>query len=294
MKRITTITLALCLLTIISASAFATEIYPADVQENGSEIIRVYELGPDESPEDIPRSGFERGGLRYELTEIVRQETELADTVEHTETVTVDSATKELEEILPMLASTLDFVSEDGYAGTLLLDVSTIKTEVAGTTQQAYTMKTTREYPRLSANDTSLIPKTVTERGLTYALSNVDWRAGNLATVDYDELPEYYTAVATYAVSGSSTKVTGYTTTAEYRGEIVKQLQGKTRYTAYFEGTPLATPTPAQTPAPLIQIEPTLKAFNPIPFICVAGGVLILGAGGFVAYKKLKGKIRKF
>jgi cobalamin biosynthesis Mg chelatase CobN len=70
----------------------------------------------------------------------------------------------------------------------------------------------------------------------------VDWSAGNYVTVDYDTTPEYYTAVATYNATGTSTKVTGYVTTAEYTGTLAKLARGKTGYTAYFEGEEIRTP----------------------------------------------------
>jgi hypothetical protein len=151
-------------------------------------------------------------------------------------------------------------------------------------------MTTTREYPRLSSNDTSLLPKTVTERGLTYTLESVDWRSGNNETVDYGEFPEYYTAIAAYKTSGTSTKVTDYVTTAEYRGEIIRTSPGKIRYTAHFAGTPLSTPTPSAAPAAPVEAPKT--AFNPAPVLIAAGAVALLGCGGFLVYRKLK--IRKF
>jgi hypothetical protein len=290
-----TIIITLCLFSALSgASAFAAELYPVEVQENGTEFVRIYELGPKESAEDIPREAFERGGNRYELTEIIKQEMELADTVQHSETVTIDTATKELEEILPLLAPTMDFVSEDGYSGILLLDVAGIVTEASGTKQSAYTLTISREYPHMTSNDTSLLPKTVTERELTYTLTNVDWKSRNSETVDYDTLPEYYTAIANYTASGTSTKVTGYTTTAIYNGEITKQLEGKTRYSAHFEGLPIAAPTPIATSALNVVDETSQNAINVKLILCIIGGVLLLSVGGYFTYTKLKGKIRKF
>jgi hypothetical protein len=275
----------------ISALAAAT-LYPIEVQEladgSGRRIVRVYEPAPGESPDAIPTAGFERSGYRFELTEIIRQETEFADSSEHTETVTLSSATRELEDVLPLLAPTMEYVSEDGYSGTLMLDINTIAIEESGTAKKAYTMNTTREYPHLSSNDSSLIPKTVTERGLTYTLAGIDWQAQNLETVDSTAMPDGYKAVATYSVSGSKTVVIGYTITAEYRGGIVRTLPGKTRYTAYFAGEPLTTPQPEPVAAP------ATTPFNPISLICIAGGALLIGGGGLFAYKKLKGKIRKF
>jgi hypothetical protein len=136
----------------------------------------------------------------------------------------------------------MEYEADDGFAGTLSLDIATIKVEAAGTKTSSYTVTATRTYPHLSRNDTSLVPKTVTENGKTYTLSGVDWKSQAKQNADYDSLPASYTAVATYSAKGTSTKVTGYATTAEYSGTLAKLSQGKTVYTAYFEGEEIRTP----------------------------------------------------
>jgi hypothetical protein len=225
-------------------------LYPADVrgtEENGARwVIKTYELSEGESPNGISRESFELDGWRYELTDILKKEIVAVDTREHTESVTVSSATKEISEILPLLAPTLDFTAEDGCSGTLKLDIATIKADRAGTRISSFTKTVMREYPHLSNNDISLIPKTVEDGGRTYTLADVDWRAGNSENIDYTDLPQYRTAVATYSRTGMSTIVTGYTITAEYKGTIAKSVPGKTVYAAYFAGTLLAPSEPAR------------------------------------------------
>jgi hypothetical protein len=235
-----------------SAPAIAN-IYPIGVTETrengGRQIVKTYELGANENPADIPRGDFERGGWNYVLTDIIRKETASADTREHKEIVTANTDTKELETILSLLAQTMEYKAEDGFVGILSLDVASIKVETAGTKTSSYEMKVTREYPHLSTNDTSLVPKTATDNGKTYTLAGVEWKAGNYSTVDYEQIPDYYTAIATFTATGSSTKVTGYVTTAEYVGTLAKLTQGKTIYTAYFEGTEIRTPLEITEPS---------------------------------------------
>jgi hypothetical protein len=95
----------------------------------------------------------------------------------------------------------------------------------------------------MSSNDTSLIPKTITDSGRTLTLESVNWKTQNYVTVDYEQIPETYTAIATYTGTASRTTITGYITTAEYRGKLSKILTGKTVYTAYFIGVPIVTGT---------------------------------------------------
>ena len=228
------------------------KVYPADVKElrdgGNWQIIKTYELNANEKPEDIPRESFERSGWKFTLTDIIRKETANAETREHTETVTLNTDTKELEKILPLLSQTMEYKAEDGFVGIISLDVSSIKVETAGSKTSSYTMSVTREYPHLSTNDTSLVPKTVTDRGTTYTLIGVEWRVGNYSTVDYERIPDYYTAVATYSATGYSTKVTGYIVTAVYNGTLAKMSQGMTYYTAYFLGEEIRTPLEMVTP----------------------------------------------
>lgn len=244
----------------IATGGLPVKVYPSDVTEVREaghwEIIKTYELSEDENPEDIPRSSFERSGWVFTLTDILRKETAYAETRAYTETVTLNTDTKELEQILPLLEPTMEYTAEDGFVGVLTLDVSSITVETAGTKTSSYAMSVTREYPHLSSNDTSLVPKTVEDRGTTYTLAGVDWKAGNTVTVDYEVLPEYYTAVATYTATGYTTKVTGYTTTAVYTGDLAKLAQGKTVYTAYFLGEEMRTPLELVEPAPAPEAMP--------------------------------------
>jgi hypothetical protein len=236
------------------------KMYPADVTEtiDGAfrQIVKTYELNPGESPDDIPRADFERSGWKYTLTEILRRESANMDAREHTETVTLNTDTKEIEKIIPLLSQTMDFKTADNYVGILELDVASIKVETAGTKTTSYTMSVTREYPHLSTNDTELVPKTVTDKGKTYKLAGVEWKAGNYSTVDYERVADYYTAIATYTATGSSTKITGYITTAEYKGTLSKLIQGRPIYTAYFIGEEIRTPLEMSEPSKRIESVP--------------------------------------
>jgi hypothetical protein len=237
---------------------YPTGVY--DVLENGARwIVKTYELDAGEDPANIPCDAFERDGWMYSVTDVTKKETAAADGREYVEVVTISTDTKEMEAILHKLAPTIEFTSEDGYAGVLALDVSGIAVESAGTKTSGYTANATREYPHLSSNDTSLVPKSITDNGRTLNLASVEWKTGNTATVDYEQIPASYTAVATYSARASRTVVTGYVTTAEYKGTLSKLNQGKTVYTAYFLGAeikPERIPLEVMEPAP----ETTNKA----------------------------------
>jgi len=216
-------------------------LYPSSIEEsedNGARrIVKTYELSAAESPKDIPRDGFTRDGWDYEIADITKTETADTDKQDHTETVKVNTDTKDTEAILKQLAPTMEYTSEDGYAGTLTLDIASIKVETAGTQTSSYTVSATREYPNLSNEDTSLVPKTITDGGRTLKLANVEWHAQTIDGIDGNQIPSSYTAVAKYTGTGSKTVITGYVTTADYIGSISKTSAGKTVYKAIFIGT---------------------------------------------------------
>jgi len=221
-------------------------VYPVSVWETRDnhrrKIIRVYELMANEHPSQIPREPFMRDGFRFELAEITRREMPVYSTREHAEVIEVSTQSNDLETVIRLLASTMDFVSDDGYFGVLALDVSSIRIESQGTTSSSHTERRTREFPHLSNSDTSLVPRTITENGRTYNLADVQWRTQSSNAVDYTQVPNTFTAMATYTRTATRTSTIGYTTTAEYRGSISRIAAGRTEFTAQFIGIPVVTP----------------------------------------------------
>lgn len=221
-------------------------VFPVHVwesRENGRrEIVRVYELREHESPAYIPRESFERDGFFFEFAEMVRREMPVHSAREHTEVISISTQTNDLATILNLLGPTLNFVAEDGYFGNLALDVSSIRVESQGTRSSSHAVTRTREFPHLSNADTALIPRTITENGRTYNLTNVDWQTQSSAAIDYTQLATSFTAVATFTGTATRTSTIGYTTTAEYRGQIAKITTGRTEFTATFIGIPIVVP----------------------------------------------------
>ena len=146
-----------------------------------------------------------------------------------------------------------------------------------------------------TTHNTSLIPKTITVGDNTLTLSGVNWKNAISSTIDYEALANTYTAVATYTGTGTRSNATGYTTTALYKGEISKLMQGKTIYKAYFTGTEIK-------PEPTIEeLEQQLKdkkeqsrqegketsngfTFNPLilPFIFL--GIALIGGIAYMIF----------
>jgi len=223
-----------------------------ETEENGyNVIIKTYALEPDDSPDRIPTEEFEKFGVTYTLSDITKKEIASDEQMEHIEKVEIDTASNELDAVVKQIAPTIPF-EKDGFSGTLALDITTITCEVAGYKTSTYEVKKTREYPHLSDADLSLVPKSITESGTTYQLVDASFNATSSNNVDYENIPTSYTAVATYSTTASSKKVTGYITTAEYKGILTKAATGQVIYTAIYIGDAVTTPEPTQTAAPVV------------------------------------------
>lgn len=241
MKR----TAALCLTALLACSlaipAMAADVlYPVEVTEymegDSSRLKKIYVLTPTDDPSLIPTEDFGREGQTYTLLDITRQDQVETDTRDYTETVTLESKTKDMDAILPQLTATLEVDTEEGYTGVLTLDTASIRVEAAGYSTSTRTVTAARTYPNLSDADVSLIPKSIEDGGRTLELADVQWQ----------EAGEFYTANATYTGTASSKHATGYTVTAEYSGEVSRTTNDTVTYAAVFSASPARTQTAAK------------------------------------------------
>ncbi len=257
--------------------------YPTSVtrSEDGAQIRKVYDLGPDEDPAGIPRSDFEQEGYHYTLTDLLKQEAPEREERFHTETVTLDSKSKDMESVLALLPAQREFTTEDGLTGILSLKLDTVNVEVSGYGSSTRQVSATRSYPNLSGQDTSYIPKEITDNGRTLELASIDWQTDNTANEDGYAIADRYTAIATYTGSATSSYIKGYVVTADYSGTVSRIALNKVRYVAIFEGTPLTPVEPEPSPEPSDAVQ---EPAAPIPFhwayvLAPLGIVALVGAG---------------
>jgi len=166
----------------------------------------------------------------------VKEENRVSDRRYHTETVTLETGTKDLAKILEQLETTLDY--DDGaYSGTLTLDHTSIHTEASGYASKSHTLTATRTIGPLDRNDMSYVPATTVKDGRTLTLSNVEWQIIGTDLVGDVLTPSSYQAVATYSGKGYSKVATGYVTSADYTGEIVRNDMESVTYHLTYLGT---------------------------------------------------------
>lgn len=258
-KRRIPILLCVAMLTLCMASppALAADrsaacYYPIEVESytagdfDQPRVRKVYQLSLSDDPAGIPTEDFVEYGMTFHLMEMTRKTEVGVDTQPLTKTITTDSKTGDLGEILKQLDAEIEAETEDGYAGVLKLDYNSVQVEVKGYGTSTRNLSASRTYPNLSDADLSLIPKTVTEGGKTLNLADVKWSSST--DMEGEDVVTRYTATASYTGSVSSRYVTGYTVTADYTGEVAKTSCEVVIYTAIFGCTdvPYTNTAPTQ------------------------------------------------
>ena len=220
--------------------------YPTsiDVRDEGAEIRKIYDLSPDADPAGIPRADFEHAGFYYTFVDLLKQELPEYEERTHTESVTLNSKSKDMESVLALLPEQKEFVTDDGLAGILSLQLDTVQVETAGYEKSTKQVSVTRNYPNQVSQDTENIPKTIDDGGKTLTLADIKWQTDNTANVNGYAMGDRYTAVATYTGTATSTYVKGYTVTAEYTGTVSRIALNRVRYVAIFEGMAIFSDIP--------------------------------------------------
>ena len=287
MKKVLSICAVALMLCMTIVPAFAAEpeltaqaCYPTAVTrtEDGSEIRKMYDLGPTDDPAGISRSDFDQVGFQYTLVDLIKQELPANESRQHTETVSMPSKSKDMASVLALLPETKEFITEDGLAGVLTLKLDTVKVEVAGYGSSTKDLTAKRTYPSLATQDTSGIPKSVEDNGHELTLQGIDWQTDPAG---------YFTATATYTGSTTSSYIKGYTVTADYTGTVSRIALNKTRYVAIFEGEAIEPIAPEPTTDPDGQSSASVQ-FNwaaimlPIGIVALAG----VGIGAGIFFKR--------
>lgn len=245
-----------------------TELLPVDVLTYADqlEIRKIYELSPGVDPGRLPRDGFERSGYAYECADILREVVIGEESKTVTVTETAESPKNDSTTVLGLLPQYKEYTDEDGFAGNLLLNTATIKSEVSGygNTRTPYTVS--RSYPNLANADTQYLPKTIDDNGRMLQLQDVQWQTDNTYNVDDYEIGSRYSAIVTYGGTKTSSYVRGYDITADYTGEVLRKGVTVIRYTVIFAGTEIPVPEPTPEPTVPEPVPVPTEPPDPIPF----------------------------
>ena len=230
--------------------------YPVSVQtaeEGGVRLlVKTFLVPEDTDPQTLVEKNLTRRGVAYEATDILRQE-QPGETEKKTvsQTMTLESETDKMEDIFPLLKSTMDY-QKDGFSGTLTLDRDSIHTKETGTSNYSYQLKETKEYTGLDRSDPYYIPKTTEKNGITLSLADVKWTP-MASGAENSEVPSLFRATALYTGTAWGSKADGYTVTAEYTGEVSRMTKGQVLYSiVYEEVLPEKAPFPWRTTGSVI------------------------------------------
>ena len=260
MKHLRIPLLCLLLCFALVSSAFAMDYVPDSFQAeniNGIQrIVKNYTLPPDVNPGNLWEPSFAYDGYYYTWAYTTKEENAYELTKEVTETQTVETEKKDLEEILELLPNRIEY--DDGeYKGWLALDHSSLVTEVSSYVMKYTSVTETKTFPGLISNDMSCIPSSTVKNGLVLPLTNVDWQVTATALVGEDLVPSMYQAVATYSAMGNYNAPVGYVTTASYMGTVTDAGIENIVYTVVFTGEPIQ-PIETEPPSPPPEeVQPT-------------------------------------
>ena len=237
--RKTIITLIVLVSLLFSFNISYAAQYPMreNYYHDGVNIIeRIYELDTEQEPSAEAKQSFERDGYFYTLVSITKNEKSEVDEKDYRETVTVESASKNIGDILPLLAKEKEFTTADGYQGVLKLDESSIKVETKGYKSSSKTIQAYRTYPNLLNADLAYIPKTITEDGEVLELADISWERDLTYNPDDYAIGERYIANALYQGTKTYSYASGYLVSADYAGKVTKEIDTKDIYTLTFSG----------------------------------------------------------
>lgn len=238
MKHLKSLVLALVLAFAMTTSALAAEVPDNLVVENlngQQRIVKTYVLPPEKDLETLKEPSFDYDGFTYTWAFTTKDEHAFLESKSVTDTVTVETASNNLDKILAELAPSVPY--DDGeYSGELALDHTTISTVATGYTTKYGTVTATKTIGPVDRNDMSYVPATTVKNGMTLKLSGVTWQVTGTDLVGDTLAPASYQAVATYSASTSSKVATGYVTTAEYKGEVTASGVDSITYTEVYVG----------------------------------------------------------
>ena len=252
------ICLCLLLTAALTMSANALEVPTSTVVQNlngSQQVVKTYTVSPEVDARTLIEEPFQLEGFLYTYTDIVKEENRVSERQSHTETVTVETAKKNLDVILKELAPTMEY-GDGTWAGTLALDHTSINTQAAGYTTGSSTVTATKTIGPLDRNDMSYVPATTVKNGVTLNLSSVEWQVIGAEVVGDMTAPCSYQAVATYTGKSYYSAATGYVTTANYVGEVTHEGVESVTYRVTYLGEehqPESSPAPTEEQPNLFQ-----------------------------------------
>ena len=191
-------------------------------------MVKTYEVaeGTENKFERELVTKYKDGFKIYELDNISKSGGTALISREETQIKVVETDSDKIEDVIPLFPSEIEYLEDDEYYGTLVLDTSSIVTTKIsdGSYYKKYNITDRVEYRNYSKNDMDKIPKTRVKNGINMYLVSVDWKVQNTEMIGNSQIPVSYIAIANYKGTGTQ-KIEGekkYTSSATYKGIIEK------------------------------------------------------------------------
>lgn len=215
--------------------------YPIEIQtteDNGYRLlVKSFLVPQDTDPQTLIEEELVRRGVEYRVSDILRKELEgSTETKEVSQSVSATTESAETEVLLSSLAPSIQY-DENGFIGTLTLDVDSISSEVAEQESYSYILKDTKEFTNLQRNDPYYIPKSSEKNGVTLELKDIQWRP-MASAAENSEVSSLYNATAVYSGIAWGSKASEYLVNANYSGEVSKVTEGEVLYSIVYEEIP--------------------------------------------------------
>lgn len=217
--------------------------YPVEIQtaeDNGYRLlVKTFIVPQGTDPQTLIEEGLTRRGVEYQVCDVLRRELDgSTETKTVSETVTMPTESDKKSDLIALFEPEMTY-GEDGYTGTLDLNVHSITAEATDTEGYSYSIKDVKEFAGLERNDPYYIPKTAEKYGVTLQLAGIEWTP-MASRSDNSDTPSLFKATATYTGTAWGSKASGFLATATYSGEVTKTTAGELVYSIVYEEVPPA------------------------------------------------------
>lgn len=206
------------------------------IRDGKSYITNTYTIENGDNIDELLQRSFEADGYTYHQIDISSEPVieVLTKEVEELQKVTVSS--EDDAAVLNQLGATKAYDDEDGYSGTLELNLDKIIYTVDGYSTKTYTKTEQKMYYGLSSMDTSQIAKSIWSGGVQLSLNDVQWIGDNNSANADTAVGNNYNAKAYYSGTYSIKIPTSYTAEAVFNGTVEKEVSDRTKYKVTYLG----------------------------------------------------------
>ena len=222
---------------LLSAYLLSTNCFANTKELKTHEEIKTISVESRDNYKNTIENEISIGNVKYQLKDIKEQENKANLTKEKEILETKIVNTNDKYSVLNQF-ETKKQIEEDGYIGTLELQIDSLDIKVNNSYTEQYKVTITKNYNNVTQNELNNIPKTIEQNGTTYYLTNPVWNITQTQAIDGEAIPTLYSGVMNYEGVKERTIVTSYIATANYKGTLEKETIENITIKANYEEIP--------------------------------------------------------